>query len=69
MVNNSTNINNANNHLSLLFTEHMTYDVGNPGPRMYLISVYYSAPYGVPLIGNEIIFLFLFVWFWEDTHC
>jgi hypothetical protein len=33
MVNNSTNINKINNHLSSLLTEHkknMTYDVGNP---------------------------------------
>ena len=35
MVNNSTNINKMNNHLSPTLTEHKnkttTYDVGNPG--------------------------------------
>ena len=35
MVNNSTDINKKNNHLSHQSIEHketMTYDVGNPGP-------------------------------------
>ena len=36
MVNNSTNINKTNNHLSPSLNEHKkgttTYDVGNPGP-------------------------------------
>jgi len=31
MVNNFTNINKTNNHLSLQTVEHQDYDVGNPG--------------------------------------
>jgi hypothetical protein len=43
MVNNSTNINKTNNHLSPSLTEHkkngtMSNDVENPGPDIYLIS-------------------------------
>ena len=38
MVNNSTNINKTNNHLSLSLTEHTkktkTYDLGNLGPGL-----------------------------------
>jgi hypothetical protein len=38
MVNNSTNINKTNNHLSFKLTKHreypMTYEVGNPGPGL-----------------------------------
>jgi hypothetical protein len=37
MVNNSTDINKKNNHLSHQSTEHketMTYDIGNPGPGL-----------------------------------
>jgi hypothetical protein len=41
MVNNSTNINKTNNYLSHELIEHekkiATYDVGNPGPGLYII--------------------------------
>jgi hypothetical protein len=38
MVNNSTNVNKTNNHLSLQITKHKkktrTYDIGNPDPGL-----------------------------------
>ena len=41
MVNNSTNINNTNDHFSAHITEHnkrtMTYGIGNPRPGLYCI--------------------------------
>ena len=44
MIINSTNINNINNHLSLILIlwaqkKTMTYDVGNPGPGLGQMSV------------------------------
>jgi hypothetical protein len=58
MVNKSTNINNANNYLASLFTEHKykttTYDVGYPGPGLRHLYIFLGPMDTLRLIRIQI---------------